>query len=200
MARQSSGRWSILPSWPTASSNECDHDVLVMCGPNEREIAKDIVKLSGRPPGIFHGRSAVGSWHGQGVHSARATDGIHRQRSAARRGGVGGPVVTLYGPMLPDLERKSHAAGDQSGARLGLHRLSQASVPAGPSSLHERLDRGNRFRGGIEDDWKTVRSFRNRRAVRGRRPRKLSRPGTAFSRICWRPNENDSTQIRAASG
>ena len=132
-------------------TEQCDHDVLVMCGPNERGVAMDIVKYADSPAGIFHGRSAPGSGHGKGLHPPRTIDGLHRQRSAARRRRAGKAGDYALRADAARVERKSHAAGDQPVARPGLHRLSKASLPAGTPSLHARTDRGHGVCRGDKD-------------------------------------------------
>ncbi len=102
-------------------------------------------------PRLFHGRPASGSGHGQGLHSPRAIDGFHRQRPAARRRGPGKAGDHALRADAACLERKSHAAGNQPGARFGLHRLSQANMSLGPSSLHARTDRGYGLCRGVKD-------------------------------------------------
>jgi heptosyltransferase II len=79
----------------------CDHDVLVMCGPNERATAKDIVKYSDSP--------RVFSMAEQPLDIGTAKACIRRGRmmvstdSGPRHvaAGLGKPVITLYGPTPP---------------------------------------------------------------------------------------------------
>ena len=94
--------------------DELDHDVLVICGPKERDIAREVVRLAGSGRRVLDGRPADGPGHGQGVHSPLPADGFDRQRAAARGrrlGPAGGHAVR---PDAAHLERESHAAGDQS--------------------------------------------------------------------------------------
>ncbi len=80
---------------------ELDHDVLVMCGPKEREIARDVVRLAGvprvvsmadQPLGLGTAKACIG--RGRLMVS---TDSGPRHMAAA----LGRPLVTLFGPMLP---------------------------------------------------------------------------------------------------
>ncbi len=78
-----------------------DHDVLVMCGPNERLIAREVVKQSGSPRVFSMADQPLG------IGTAKAcmargrlmvsTDSGPRHVAAA----LGKPLVTIFGPMLP---------------------------------------------------------------------------------------------------
>lgn len=80
---------------------QCDHDVLVMCGPNERAVANDIVKYSGN--------ARVFSMADQPLDLGTAKACIRRGRlmvstdSGPRHvaAALGKPVITLYGPTPP---------------------------------------------------------------------------------------------------
>jgi len=80
---------------------ELDHDVLMMCGPNEREIARQVVQLAGSP--------RVCSMADQPLDLGTAKACIRRGRlmvstdSGPRHvaAAFGKPLVTLFGPMLP---------------------------------------------------------------------------------------------------
>jgi heptosyltransferase-2 len=82
-------------------TKQCDHDVLVMCGPNERGIANDIVKYSDSP--------RVFSMADQPLDLGTAKACIRRGRlmvstdSGPRHvaAALGKPVITLYGPTPP---------------------------------------------------------------------------------------------------
>ena len=75
-ALNSSGAYGGSKLWPVEYFGELarrivgelDHDVLVICGPKERDIAREIVRLAGRPSRVLDGRPADGPGHGQGVH------------------------------------------------------------------------------------------------------------------------------------
>ncbi len=81
--------------------DELNHDVLVMCGPKERDIARDVVRLAGTP--------GVVSMAGQPLDLGTAKACIGRGRlmvstdSGPRHvaAAMGRPLVTLFGPMLP---------------------------------------------------------------------------------------------------
>lgn len=105
----SSGAYGGAKLWPIEHFAELakrlverlDHDVLVVCGPNERQIARDVVEQSGS--------RRVFSMAGQplGIGTAKAcmararlmvsTDSGPRHVAAA----LGKPLVTMFGPMLP---------------------------------------------------------------------------------------------------
>jgi len=105
----SSGAYGAAKLWPAEYfgrlahrvTAQCDHDVLVMCGPNERNIANDIVKHSASP--------RVFSMADQPMDLGTAKACIRRGRlmvstdSGPRHvaAALGKPVITLYGPMLP---------------------------------------------------------------------------------------------------
>lgn len=105
----SSGAYGAAKLWPVEHfgrlarqiAERLDHDVLVLCGPNERGIARDIVRLS-RQPRVF---SMADQPMGLGTAKAVirrgrlmvSTDSGPRHVGAA----LGLPVVTVFGPMLP---------------------------------------------------------------------------------------------------
>ncbi len=82
-------------------TKQCDHDVLVMCGPNERGVAMDIVKHADNP--------RVFSMADQPLDLGTAKACIRRGRlmvstdSGPRHvaAALGKPVITLYGPTPP---------------------------------------------------------------------------------------------------
>ncbi len=104
-----SGAYGSSKLWPVEyfgrlarlAASKCDHDVLVMCGPNERAIANEIVKQSAHP--------RVFSMADQPLDLGTAKACIRRGRlmvstdSGPRHvaAALGRPVITLYGPMLP---------------------------------------------------------------------------------------------------
>ncbi|MHB8897188.1 MAG: lipopolysaccharide heptosyltransferase II [Thermoguttaceae bacterium] len=78
-----------------------DHDVLVMCGPNERRTAQDIVRLSEsrrvfsmaeQPLGIGTAKACI-----RRSRLMVSTDSGPRHIAAA----LGCGVITVYGPMMP---------------------------------------------------------------------------------------------------
>ncbi len=82
--------------------DELDYDVLVICGPKEREIAREVVRLAGAGPRVC---SMADQPMDLGTSKACirrcrvmvSTDSGPRHVAAA----LGLPVVTLFGPMLP---------------------------------------------------------------------------------------------------
>ena len=80
---------------------QCDHDVLVMCGPNERAVANEIVK--------FAASQRVFSMADQPLDLGTAKACIRRGRlmvstdSGPRHmaAALGKPVITFYGPTPP---------------------------------------------------------------------------------------------------
>ncbi len=104
-----SGAYGAAKLWPVEYfgqlarrlTTQCDHDVLVMCGPRERTVAKDIVKHADSP--------RVFSMADQPLDLGTAKACIRRGRmmvstdSGPRHvaAALGIPVITLYGPMLP---------------------------------------------------------------------------------------------------
>jgi heptosyltransferase-2 len=108
-----------------------DHDVLVTCGPRERDIAREVVRLAGC--------DRVFSMADQPLDLGTAKACI---RPAGRH---------AVWPDVARLEREPHAAGDQSGARLGLHRLPPTDVPAGAPPLHARAFGRSSLRRGARD-------------------------------------------------
>lgn len=78
-----------------------DHDVLVMCGPNEREIARRVVRLAGTPRVVSMAEQPLDLGTAKAcMRRGRltvSTDSGPRHVAAA----LGRPVVTLFGPMLP---------------------------------------------------------------------------------------------------
>ena len=111
IALNSSGAYGSAKLWPIEHfaqlarqiNDRLHHDVLVMCGPKEREIARRVVKLSGSP--------RVYSMADQPMDLGTAKACIQRTRlmvssdSGPRHVAVAlyKPVVTLFGPILPTL-------------------------------------------------------------------------------------------------
>ena len=133
-ALNSSGAYGGSKLWPVEYFgrlarrivDELDHDVLVLCGPKEREIAREVVRLAGgeKGTGTFCAQhpEACSGIRSQSPFSARvvsmaeqpmdlgtakacirrcrvmvSTDSGPRHVAAA----LGLPVVTMFGPMLP---------------------------------------------------------------------------------------------------
>lgn len=106
VAINSSGAFGAAKLWPTEYFAELakrivmqyDHDVLVLCGPNEREIARQIVSLAANP----HVRSVADAPLSIGLTKACVarsnlmitTDSGPRHFAAA----FDVPVITLFGP------------------------------------------------------------------------------------------------------
>ena len=105
----SSGAFGAAKLWPVEHFarlarlivDRLDHDVLVVCGPKEQQIARRIVEQAGRPR-VFSmaeapmdlGTSKACLRRGRLMVS---TDSGPRHVAAA----LGRPVITLFGPMLP---------------------------------------------------------------------------------------------------
>lgn len=109
MLFNSSGAYGGTKLWPVEHFaalarrvvRELDHDVLVMCGPNEREISRTIVELSrcervfsmaDQPLGIGTAKACM-----ERGRMMISTDSGPRHVAAA----LGKPIVALYGPMTP---------------------------------------------------------------------------------------------------
>ena len=108
-ALNSSGAFGAAKLWPVEYFGqlarrivaELDHDVLVTCGPREREIAREVVRLSGgdrvfsmadQPMDLGTAKACI-----RRCRWMVSTDSGPRHVAAA----FGLPVVTLFGPMLP---------------------------------------------------------------------------------------------------
>jgi len=109
IALNSSGAYGGAKLWPVEHFaalarrivGELDHDALVFCGPNEREIARRIVALAGdervrsmadQPMDFGTAKACM-----RRCRLMVSTDSGPRHVAAA----LGLPVVTLFGPMLP---------------------------------------------------------------------------------------------------
>ena len=105
----SSGAYGGAKLWPTEHFGdlarrialELDHDVLVMCGPNERKIARDVVhradharvfSMAGQPLGLGTSKACI-----RRSRLMVSTDSGPRHLAAA----FDKPMITLFGPMLP---------------------------------------------------------------------------------------------------
>ena len=105
----SSGAYGPSKWWPTGHfallarrlAAELDHDAVMMCGPAEREMAREVVRLAGHPrvfsmadQPLDFGTTKACIRRGRLMVS---TDSGPRHIAAA----LGKPLVTLYGAMLP---------------------------------------------------------------------------------------------------
>ena len=105
----SSGAYGPSKLWPAEHfaglarriAVELDHEVLILCGPAEREMARDLVRRAAHPrvlsmvdQPLDFGTTKACMRRGRLMVS---TDSGPRHMAAA----LGLPVVTLYGPMLP---------------------------------------------------------------------------------------------------
>jgi heptosyltransferase-2 len=109
IALNSSGAYGGAKLWPTEYFghlaqrivDELDYDVLVTCGPKEREIAHEIVVLAGRPRVFSMADQPMDLGTAKAVirrcRMMVSTDSGPRHVAAA----LGLPVVTMFGPMLP---------------------------------------------------------------------------------------------------
>jgi heptosyltransferase II len=109
IALNSSGAYGGSKLWPVEYFgqlarrivDELDHDVLVTCGPKEREIAREVVRLAAadrifsmadQPMDLGTAKACI-----RRCRLMVSTDSGPRHVAAA----LGLPVVTMFGPMLP---------------------------------------------------------------------------------------------------
>ena len=104
-----SGAYGGAKLWPVEHFGELarrvvdrfDRDVLVMCGPKERQIARDVVRLAGSPRVFSMADQPLDLGTAKACIRRAAlmvsTDSGPRHVAAA----FDKPVVTLFGPMLP---------------------------------------------------------------------------------------------------
>ncbi len=105
----SSGAYGAAKLWPVEHFGALarqivdvlDRDVLVLCGPKEREIARQVVRLADRPRVVSMAEQPLDLGTSKAcIRRGRlmvSTDSGPRHAAAA----LGLPVVTVYGPMLP---------------------------------------------------------------------------------------------------
>jgi heptosyltransferase-2 len=105
----SSGAYGGAKLWPVEHfallarriADRLDHDVLVLCGPNERRIARDIVQLAERPRVMSMAEQPMDLGTAKAcIERGRliiSTDSGPRHVAAA----LGKPAITLFGPILP---------------------------------------------------------------------------------------------------
>jgi heptosyltransferase-2 len=109
IALNASGAYGAAKRWPLEHFGElgrriargADHDVLVVCGPGEREMAQAIVRHAGcagvfsladQPLGLGTSKACIGR-----SRLMVSTDSGPRHVAAA----FGKPVITLFGPTMP---------------------------------------------------------------------------------------------------
>ncbi len=109
IALNSSGAYGAAKHWPSTHFarlaqyvvDRLDHDVLVICGPQEREIAREIARRADRKRVFSLADAKVGLPTTKGClarcRAAVSTDSGPRHVAAA----LGKPVFTLLGPTLP---------------------------------------------------------------------------------------------------
>jgi len=109
IALNSSGAYGAAKLWPVEHFaalaqrivDELDHDVLVVCGPQERDIARDMAQRAARQRVFSLADQPVGlSLSKACLRRSRltiSTDSGPRHMAAA----LGRPVITLLGPTLP---------------------------------------------------------------------------------------------------
>jgi heptosyltransferase-2 len=109
IALNSSGAYGEAKLWPVEHfgglarriAQQTDHDVLVICGPQEREAARRIVRLADHPRVFSLADERLGlSTSKASIQRSRlmiSTDSGPRHVAAA----FGKPVVTLFGPTMP---------------------------------------------------------------------------------------------------
>jgi heptosyltransferase II len=105
----SSGAYGGAKLWPVEHFGELarrvvdwlGYDVLVMCGPNERDIARDVARLSGSDRVFTMADQPIDLGTAKACMKRSrlmvSTDSGPRHVAAA----MGRPVITLFGPMLP---------------------------------------------------------------------------------------------------
>jgi len=110
VAINSSGAYGTAKLWPAEHCaalarqivDQLDHDVLVLCGPGERDAARRIAARAGSPRVFSLAAQAVSLGLTKGCLArcslVVSTDSGPRHIAAA----LGKPVVTLLGPTLPD--------------------------------------------------------------------------------------------------
>jgi heptosyltransferase II len=109
VALNSSGAYGGSKLWPIEYFaalarriiDELDHDILVVCGPKERDIAREIAQLAQSPRAFSMADAPMDLGTSKACISRCrlmvSTDSGPRHVAAA----LGLPVVTLFGPMLP---------------------------------------------------------------------------------------------------
>jgi lipopolysaccharide heptosyltransferase II len=109
MTLNCSGAYGAAKLWPIEHfaelaqriAGDLDHDILVMCGPNEQTTAREITRLAGHPRVFSMADQPLGIGTAKAcIRRSRlmvSTDSGPRHIAAA----LGCAVVTVYGPMLP---------------------------------------------------------------------------------------------------
>ncbi len=109
VALNSSGAYGASKLWPVEYFgqlarrivDELDHDVLVTCGPKDRDIARQVVQLAERSRAVSMADQPMDLGTAKAcIRRCRlmvSTDSGPRHVAAA----LGLPVVTMFGPMLP---------------------------------------------------------------------------------------------------
>ena len=145
IALNCSGAYGAAKRWPLEHCGtlahriaaELDHDVLIVCGPGEAPVAREIVGHA-QDPRVFSLAD-----HPLGLSTTKAclrrsrllvsTDSGPRHVAAA----FDKPVVTLLGPTLPVWIEESDRPRDVRPLESRLSGLCQADLPVGSSPLHE---------------------------------------------------------------
>ena len=156
VALNSSGAYGGSKLWPVEYFAELarrivaelDHDVLVFCGPKERDIARRIVGLSasGRVFSMADQPMDLGTAKAC-IRRCRlmvSTDSGPRHVAAA----LGLPLVTLFGPMLPVWSENPTQRAINLVLDLDCIGCHQRVCPLGHHRCMRRLDGGHGFRGG----------------------------------------------------
>ena len=127
---------------------DLDHDILVMCGPNEKQD-----RQGDRPPrqasaGFLDGRPTAGHRNGKSLHSPQPVDGLHGQRATSRRrcpGMRGNHRLRSDAPRVGPESDGGRRGPLSRGPRL--YRLWPTNMPARSPQVHARPLRGSCFRG-----------------------------------------------------
>ncbi len=154
VALNSTGAYGAAKLWPAEHCaalargivDELDHDVLVLCGPGERDAARQIAARAVRRASFRWPRktSAWGSTKGclARCRLMVSTDSGPRHIAAA----LGLPVVTLLGPTLPEWIENPTVRGPMLRAELPCLGCGQRDCPLGHHRCMRDLSPGRVLR------------------------------------------------------
>ena len=139
MALNSTGAFGAAKLWPAEHCaalarqivDQLDHDVLVLCGPGERDAARQIAARAGSSRVVSLAAQAVSLGLSKGCLARCrvlvSTDSGPRHIAAA----LGKPVVTLLGPTLPDWIENPAVRGSMLRIELECLGCGKRTCPAG---------------------------------------------------------------------